>query len=86
MTIEDLFRYLGSVGMEDLDLLYRELDHDLALCGLDRGGQMTEEERAEMLTSYMKKTNVKDSPNVCRCVTTLRDALSQAVEDDGVLL
>ena len=82
MTIEALFRYLSSAGMEDLDLLYRELDLDLALCGLDTGNSMTEEERSRMLTSYMKKTKVKDSPNVRRYVSGLRDMLSRAVEED----
>lgn len=81
MTIEELFRYLSSTGMEDLDLLYRELDLDLTLCGLDTGASMTEEERAGMLTSYMRDTKVKDSPNVCRYVRGLRDTLSQAVEE-----
>ena len=81
MTIEELCRYFEELGMEDLDRFYRELDRDLACVGLDHGEEMGEEERAMMLSSYMQNTRVKDSPNLLRYVTQIRDRLSSAISE-----
>ncbi|MBO4389375.1 MAG: hypothetical protein J5825_00790 [Lachnospiraceae bacterium] len=79
MTIEELLNYLESIGVEDLDRFYRTMDQDLAECGLDAGEGMSEDERENMLRSYMKKTLVKDSPHLCELVSSIRNTLEQAM-------